>query len=255
MDPLFLSGGVGVAVTTPGGATEARLWTFEPTMDSDDLDAMTIYWGDPNVQAFRSAYCMIDELTITADASSTDGVVLSINGQGQFPTKTAPGSVPAMLSAPLLMPAAMQVWIDSGASAIGTTEVVGRVLSAEITVPSGITRKWLAAGPTGGLNFQHVGRGKRHAELKLVFELPDMAQYDQWVAGTELKTRVRLNGPLIEAGFYNYVEFDIYGSFDGMVWGEFEESNRTIELTILSEEYSGVGYDFAFKIQNNRSEL
>ena len=250
-----LAGGEGVNIEIPLGATNSRLWTFAPTMTADDLEAMTLWWGDPNVQAFRAGFCMPDELTISSDAAGEDGVTLALSGQGLFPTKDAPGIVPAMLNSPLLMPTAMQVWIDTGASAIGTTPVTGRLLSTEGSVPSGLTRKWLAQGPGGDLGFGAIGRGKRHAELSLTLEVPDLDQYDQWVDRDVLKTRVRWNGPLIEAGFYHYVQLDIYGPFDGMDWGENEGSNRTIELTILSEYDDTAGHDWALYVQSDRDAL
>lgn len=253
MSRAYLSGGSGAEVTTPAGATLSRLWTFEPTMTADDLDAMTAFWGDPNVQEFRAGFCMIDELGISADASGTDGVTVSISGQGLFPSKTAPGAVPSFLAGPLMLPSNMQLWIDT--ATIGTTPVTGRVVSAEVTIPSGITRKWLAAGPASTLDFANIGRGKRHAELKVVFEVPDMTQYDQWVAETSLKVRLRINGPLIEAGFYHYVEVDIYGPFDSLDWGEHEGTNRTVELTILSEYNETAGYDYCVRVQSDRDAL
>ncbi len=247
----IVKGGVNTP-STPGGATTARLWEFAPTMDADDLQAATLWFGDPNVQVFRSAFCMIDELTIAGEASGTDGVTMSIKGQGRFPTKDAPGTVPSALQAPLLVPGAMQVWIDT--ETIGTTAITGRVASAELTVPLGGTRKWLAAGPSAGLDFQVLGRQKRHAELKLVLELPDTTQYDQWVDATSLKTRVRFNGPLIEAGFYHYVEADIYGPFDSLDLGE-NEGSRTIELIVLSEYDTTAGCDWCVRVQNDRTTL
>ncbi len=247
----LVKGGVSTP-STPSGATLARLWTFEPTMTSDDLLALTLWSGDPNVQAFRSVFCMPDELTISADASGTEGVTLSIKGQGQFPTKNVPGSVPSVVVAPLLVPGAMEVWID--AATIGTTAVAGRVASAEVTIPLGGTRKWLAAGPAGGLNFQSLGRAKRHAELKLVCEVPDLAQYDQWVAETTLKVRVRFNGPAIEDGFYHFCEVDAYGPFDGLDWAE-NEGSRTVELTLLSEYNATAGHDWCMRVQNDRATL
>jgi len=235
------------------------LWLFAPTMASDDLLALTLYWGDPGIQEFQAAFCMIDELTIGADASGTDGVTVGVSGQGRFPAKVAPAGVPAMLTSPLLMPAAMQVWID--AVTIGSTALTGRVVSAEITVPSGISRKWVASGPTGGLDFVQVGRGKRHAELKLVLELPDMTQYDQWVAQTVLKVRVRMNGAQINTSGvaltprYYYVDFDCYGPFESLDWGEFEGTNRTVELTILSEYDTTAQTDWSIRIQSNMATL
>lgn len=255
--PVLLNAIVKGAVstpTTPSGATSSRLWTFTPTMNSDDLQALTVYWGDPNVQAFQAAYAMLDELTISGDASGTDGVTLKVSGQARFPAKTAPSSVPAMLSAPLLAPGAMQLWIDTS-SAIGTTEITGRVISAEVTIPSGITRKWQAAGVANDLQFSRIGRGKRHAEARIVFEMLDATQYDLWVAATSLKTRIRFNGGLIETGFYHYVEVDVYGPLDVLDWGELEGTNRTIEATILSEYNATAATDFAVRVQNNRVTL
>jgi len=235
------------------------LWVFTPTMDADDLQSLTLYWGDPGVQEFQAGYCMPDELTITGDASGTDGVTISLSGQGEFPSKTAPAGTPTAMDYPMLLPTSMQVWIDT--AVIGATALTGRVVSAEITIPSGVTRKWLASGPAGGLDFAEIGRGKRHAELKLVLEVPDMTQYDQWVASDVLKVRVRFNGPSINsygspaAASYYFVEFDIYGPFETLDWGEHEGTNRTVELTILSEYDTTALCDWEMRVQNNMATL
>ncbi len=255
MAATHLAGGVGAGITTPPGATNARLWTFAPTMDADDLRALTLYWGDPNVQAFQTAYNQIDSLTLAADASGEDGVTMAISGMGRFPAKQAPSLVPAMLDAPLMAPGDMQVWIDSGEDAIGTTEIVGRVVSAEVTIPSGVVRKWLAAGPGGDLSFTKHGRGRRHIEARLVLELADLTQYDLIMAHTMLKTRVRFNGPLIEEGFYHYAEVDVYAPADAMEWGENQGTNRTIQMTILSEYDTAAGHDFCVRVQSDRETL
>jgi len=254
MATTYLGGGVGTNITTPAGATLSRLWTFAPTMNADDLRALTLYWGDPNVQAFQSAYNQIDSLTLAADASGQDGVTMAVSGMGQFPAKTAPASVPAMLDAPLMAPGDMQVWIDSS-SAIGTTEIQGRVVSAEVTIPSGVVRKWLAAGPASSLGFSRHGRGRRHIEARLTLELSDLTQYDLIMAHTSLKTRIRFNGPLVEAGFYHYAEVDVYGPADAMEWGELEGTNRTIQMTVLSEYDAVAGHDFCVRVQSDRDSL
>jgi hypothetical protein len=253
MATTYLSGGAGTALTTPAGATNSRLWTFAPDMTSDTLESLTLYWGDPNVQAFQAAYGLLDELKISADAGSADGVTMSITGHAQFPAKTPPSEVPDMVLGTLFPPQGMQLWIDT--STIGSTAIAGRLISAEVTIPSGATYKYQAAGPTGTLTYAAHGRGVRHAEMKLVFEVPDMTQYDQWVAGTTLKARLRFNGALIEAGFYEYVEVDIYGPFESHAWGEYEGSNRTIELTILSEYNATATHDYCVRVQSDNEAL
>lgn len=240
--------------STPSGATLARLWTFAPTMTADDLKAMTLYWGDPNIQVLRAAFSMVDEFTISGDAAGTDGVTVSASGQGLFPSKTAPASVPAQAVAPLLAPGDMQLWLDTS-SAIGTSAITGRVLSAEFKAPTGVSRKWWAAGPASSLGFSGIGRGPRHAEMKLVFEVPNMTQYDLFAVDTVIKGRVRWNGPLIETGFYHYIQADIYGTFDAFSWGENESTNRTIEMTIQSEYNVAAGHDFQVLVQNDHATL
>lgn len=254
---MILKGGV-TSPSTPAGATDARLWEFEPTMTSDDLRSATLYWGDPNVQWYQAIYCMVEEFSISADATGEDGATMSFSGFGRFPTKTAPASVPAQLTAPMITPAEMQLWIDTGEDDYGTTEITGRFLTAEFSLTTGITRKHGAVGPTGGLNFIRTGRGKRHAELTLTFELLDTTQYDLFAnnnGDTPAKIRWRLNGPEIETGFLHYVEVDLHGPFDSVDWGEHEGSNRTIEMTVLSEYDAAEGWDFAMRVQNDRTTL
>ena len=72
--------------TTPSGATNSRLWTFTPTINSNDLKVATFFWGDRNVQMFEGRYGTLDELTITADASGTDGSKMSAGGRTQLQT-------------------------------------------------------------------------------------------------------------------------------------------------------------------------
>lgn len=256
MLPFFLEMAVkgGGVIAIPPGGTLARTHTYMPTLTGDDILSATLYWGDPNVQPLQAPYCMLDELTISADAAAAGPVTMSAKGQGQMPDKVAPASVPEMLEAPLLAATDMQLWLDSTA-AIGTTEISGRFLSAEVTIPSGVAYKWGATGPTGDRSFMRHGRKKRHATMKLVFELLDMDQYDLWAGADRLKARLRLNGDVIEDTLRHYIQVDMYGSFDEMDWGELEGANRTIELSIQSEYDATADHDYQVVVQNDLASL
>lgn len=100
--PVFLNmaatGDMTGQPTTPGGATNSRLWSFVPTLTSDDLKTATLWWGDQNVQVFRGKYGHINEITIRNDASSTDGATMSVSGRTQKPdyeTATITGATAA----------------------------------------------------------------------------------------------------------------------------------------------------------------
>lgn len=244
--------------STPTNGVSTRLWEFVPTVTSDDLKSATSYWGDPNMaNILQGAYTMIDNIEIESDASGTDGATVSFEGTSRFPTGVTPPAIPAIAVGPLLMPARMQVWIDV-ASAIGTTAITGRVVSARHSIPTGVTYKYPATGPTGGDTFDHTGRKKRHVETKIVMEVPDLTQFNNFKNSDIIKLRVRHNGPLIESvtpDYYYYVEVDTYGPFDAFEWGELEDSNRTIEVTVMSQRNATLGASFRIAVQNTNTAL
>lgn len=259
--PVFLNMAVKAVTTptTPAGAILSRLWSFVPTMTSDDIKSATLYWGDPAVQIWQGAFAMVDELEIASDGSGTDGSTMSLSGMSQFPVKVSAPALPAQTVGPLITPGGIQVWLDT-ASAIGTTLISGRVISAEHNLDNQLGYKYVPRGPGLDPTYVRVGRGKRALETTVTIELLDMTQYDLFAAGTTAKLRVRHNGPLIEStagpvDWYNYVEVDTYGPLDFDDWGDLEGTNRTISLTITSQYDTTLGADFAYKVQNTRTTL
>lgn len=261
--PVFLAMGVKnvTSPTTPTDAVAARLWTYARSLTADQLRAATMFWGDPNIQMFRSTYAMLEELTITSDAGSEDLSQLELAGFAQYPTKVSAPSMPALTQGDLIAPGDLQVWIDTS-SAIGTTAITGKVVSATHKLTNNLSQKYLAQGPGNTRNYVRHGRGPLHMETTVVFEVDGTTQYDQWDAETALKVRVRHNGPLIETqnstDFYNYVQVDTYGAWDEMSWGDHEGTNRTIELTVSSEMTAAAisaTYDWAMAVQCTRTTL
>lgn len=243
--------------STPTNGVLTRLWTFTPTMTSDDLKTATIMWGDPNNQIFQSAYNTATDFEMTADASGTDGVTMTMSGFGQTPSKVSTPTYPSQAVGSLLLPGKMQLWMDTSSS-IGTTEITGRVISSRFTLANNVSRKHMAGGTSGNLQFTKIGRGRRHAEATIAFELTDQTQYDLWAAGTEIKLRVRISGDQIEAvtpTYYEYVQFDIYGKLRLNDWGVLEDTNRTVEFTVMSKYDSTAGYDWALYVQNQKATL
>jgi hypothetical protein len=94
-----------------------------------------------------------------------------------------------------------------------------------------------------------------HPETRISLEMLDMAQYNNFKNRDRVKLRVRHNADLIEAGFYEYVEVDVYGILDAPGWGEFENSNRTLDLAVLGELEPSIGSDVRVAIQNTRNAL
>jgi len=253
-----------ITPTTPTSATSARLWTATPTISSDDIKSATLWAGDPNLTTVRrAAYAMVEEFTVESDAGGEDGAQGSLSGFCHYPTNvSAPTYASALTTGDILIPGAMQLWIDTGSDAIGTTEVTGRFLNTSWTIPTGAARKRYAAGPTGGLNFAKAGRGKRAAKAEITVELNDTslaAEYAHYEADTPIKMRIRLNGGFIETAnavdLYHYLQLDIYGLAEDFSWEEVESVNRAFKFSIESTYNSDAGADFILSSQNVRATV
>lgn len=244
---------------TPVGATTARLWTFNNALTSDTSKSATLWFGDPNVTVLQSAYCMATKCTISADASKKEAATWKWDGFGRFPVDGAAPTLPARIPSGYLMPGAMQLWLDPVASAYGTTEVTGRFISSDWDIPTGISQKRYAGGPGNSLNFTKHGRGKRHAEAKITVELntDSLAREYQtlYKVGADARLRIRLNGNLIEAGFYEYVQLDIMGKLGNFAWGVVEKTNRTMTFVVKSKLDPTPGLDYTLSVQNARTTL
>ena len=253
-----------ITPTTPTSATSARLWTATPTISSDDIKSATLWAGDPNLTTVRrAAYAMVEEFTVESDAGGEDGAQGSLSGFCHYPTNvSAPTYASALTTGDILIPGAMQLWIDTGSDAIGTTEVTGRFLNTSWTIPTGATKKRYASGPTGGRDFTKAGRGKRAAKAEITVELNDTslaAEYAHFEADTLIKMRIRLNGGFIETAnsvdLYHYLQLDIYGLAEDFSWEEVESVNRAFKIAIESTYNSGAGSDFILSSQNVRATV
>jgi hypothetical protein len=244
--------------TTPSGGTLSRLWMFLRSLTSDNIKSATLWWGDPNIQVFRAAGAMADELTISADSSGTDPAKMGIKGMGLYPTLVSAPTYPAANPGALVYGADMQLWIDTS-SAVGTTEITGQVISADLTVPTGVSYKYLAQGPGSNKSYSNTGRKPTSPVTKVRFEMPNTTIYNYFDADTAVKVRVRLNGPKIETvtavDFYNYVEWEAYGQWDALSWGDLEGTNRTFELTLEHLYESTIGSDLVLRTQNAKTTL
>lgn len=244
--------------TTPTNALTARLWTFLRVMTGNTLKSATMYWGDPGVQMWQGAFGLAKELEISADGTGEDGTTVTVSGITQFPTKVAAPTFPAEVIASLIVPLNIQVWLDT-TLAMGTTEILARVLSVTHTIPSGLQEKFVPGGVAASRSYTRAGVAKSNASTTLVMELLDTAQYDLFQNETRVRLRVQHNGAFIEnnmaTDFYEYVAIDARGYLDFADWGDYEGTNRTIELTLEHEYDVGAGTDTVLRVQNTRTAL
>lgn len=255
---LIAKGGANTP-TQPTNGVLTYDWDYTPTMDSDDLDFATIFFGDPNMtHIFQGSYGWIDQMTIASDASGVDGATLALTGMTQFPVKLTPPTYPTQAFAPLIAGINMELYLDTS-SPIGTTAVTGRVVSAQHVLTSGISAKYIAAGQTADITYSRHGRGKRGMVTTVVMEVPDWTQYDIAVlSDTVAKLRVVHNGALIESvtpDYYYHIMVDTYGQLRFTGWGELEGTNRTATFEVHSEYDATLGADWRIEVRNTASAL
>lgn len=267
-DPNYLPFLLNLAVkavsspATPTDAVLSRLWTFTPTGTTDDLKTATLFTGDPNVKIWKTAHAMVQTLTIESDAGSEDGVTMSLDGVGKFPTDISAPTLPAQAPGSILVPGAMQMWLDVGEDDIGTTEITGRFLSTSWEIPTGVTPKYYAQGPGNDLSFTRVGIEKIEPKAEVTVELNDAsftAEYTYFAEDTPVKLRIRLNGDKIETenatDFYEYIELDIYGTLGEFSWEEVEGVNRAMHFEIMGIYDTTIGAPYSIKVQNAKATL
>lgn len=240
--------------STPIGATLSRLWEFVPLPTGDSFESFTLYWGT-DVKVFRAPYGLIQSIETNGNADATAPVSMAIGVMTKTPTQVATPAIPALTSAELIPPLSMQVWLDTS-SAIGTTELVGKVVSIKNTITTGLEPKYLSVGPAE-TNRSYVRHGRKPVRLTttVTLDVPDMTEYDIFASGVRVKMRTRYSGALIEVGFYEYVEYDNYGPLRIQDWGVISSGNRTLSLTVMSDYESTITGAFRAAVQNDNLTL
>lgn len=246
-----------VAAGSQQAATTAYLWTFPRKMDADNLKSFTCWWGDPSLtKMFKGLYGMADEWTIEDAVDSTDGAMMSLTGTTRKLDDVTNPTLAAAAIPPIIVGKNIQVWLDTTASAWGTTEITNRILGASLRVTTGVTYKYPGTGPTGSVTYTSTGRVKIMPVATFSFELNnDLAEWTKFKANVPYRLRVRHNGPIIEATHRHYVEYDIQGVLDEPGWGELENSNRSMELSISGDYVASQATDVTVKVMTTLATL
>jgi hypothetical protein len=220
-------------VTTPGGGTTSRDWTFSPSTASDDTPkTFTIEQGS-SVRAHRCAYSILTGLTVSYENGREN---VSIDGEGigraieDGVTLTAgPASLPLV---PILAKDTT-FYLDTTSAGLGTTILGGTpgAVGAEISVSN-------RYGPRWGYNAA-VPSYSEHLELepdvtvKFTVEAnaAGMGYLTNLRAGDTRFFRAETLGPTIEAAIKYKLRWDCAIKFDDI--GDFsdEDGLYAIEFT------------------------
>lgn len=199
--PYFLETTFQGGVTPTGAAGTGYTWAYAPDMSSDLIRTRTYYAGDDAVQ-WQGRFGISDKLAI--DLSLNDGVKLAVDGYvadwvpvtSAFLTTAyaAPGfaSIPDR-AVESIMGYQSKLFIDNPGS-IGTTQRVGRFISAKTGIALDVKRKFFGDNVA---YLQKAGRGLRASECEFVFEGMDQSEFADHYNNIEKAVRIALYGTAI----------------------------------------------------------
>lgn len=203
-----LSGVLGTAtITTPGGGTASRDWTFNPSTSAADVpNTFTVEVGS-SVRAQKWTYGLVTGITFTGNR---DQVTMSgdMIGYAMQDGITMTGTAAAVSLIPMLAKQ-FTIYSDATSGSLGSSALT-RVLSWELAITGRYVPLWTVnASQTSFITHVEV---KPTATLRLTVEADSggMAHLTNARAGTTEFIRVEAVGDVIEAGTINYrARFDM----------------------------------------------
>ncbi len=248
----LLSGLLGdPVISTPGGATNARLWTWPIRVSApQEGKTFTVEQGS-SVAAERTTGAVISGLSLdyTRDELSLGGSVLARAFETGATLTAAPTEIPLV---PML-PKEVDVFLDDTVGAIGTTKLL-RALAASWDISDRFGALWPlnSALPSYAATFETEPSSE--IGLTLAADAVGMGLYDVLRAGSTRFLRIQAqSGTEIEAGFPYRFRFD--GAVKVTDVPDFSDEDGLYAVGWQFGLFSGFGADLAGEITLQTSLL
>jgi hypothetical protein len=241
-------------IATPGGATDARTWTFTPDSFDDDVPKTFTVEHGSGVRADKLVYGLVTELGMAFNRSSIE-VSGSMMGRAIEDGITLTGS-PTTVDLIPIIPTQVSVYMDDASGDLGTTKLT-RVISADFSLGSRYAGVWVldAANPSFvnhiesepdlslNLTLQADAEGMalltnlRDSETKFI-RIHAVGVADGIEAGYEYEFTLDLAGKISDTGGFSdqdgvyAIEFNFVGVHDA-TWGKAYEFILQNALTAL----------------------
>lgn len=245
---------VGTPVASGTGAGADKTWLHVPSETADNARRATLEVGarDAWPSEFRLAGCAAQSLSISI---GREGLWrLSATLVGTLLAKQARTAALAVRTVQHVPAPGTAVWLDS-TSAFGTTAVAGRLLSAEVTIETGMIARRALDGNTVGPDplapTATVIAGRRSLSASIVAIFSSIVEFDAWRAATAQRLRLRRTGPVLGGSNWR-ATLDLAGIWrtfaigdsDGLVTAELELAG-VLDASIAAEWRAEVVNDLA----------
>jgi hypothetical protein len=212
--PYFLETIMQGGVSPTGTAPTGYLWSYAPDLTSDLIKTRTYYAGDEAVQ-WRGAFGASDTLDVAIDLN--DAVKLTLGGFVQdwipvtsgFLTTGFSGGFAGLSDRTVesIMGYQSKLMIDAAGGTMGTTQVVGKFISAKLHFALNNKRK--PFGDNLAYSLQKLGRGSRDVTCQIVFEGANQSEFADHFLNVEKQVRIQHIGSVIPASTYGTISAGI----------------------------------------------
>lgn len=219
----------GVTGTTDGGTPPAYTYAFDPTITSDDLNSVTLEFGETN-NDYESGQVMMNSFTLRMDADNDSEPTWMLDAEligRDWETTTFTGSI-ADRATETIDARGTKIYIDNAGGSIGTTQLTGALISASITVNNNIHFKAFAED-TVYVAANKVGRQQQTIDAQFTFEFDndtEFANYRNTSGPVQRLIRIEKEGSTIHTTVKKRFRCDMYG-----YWNSWSRGDREGNLT------------------------
>lgn len=221
-------------LTTGTGAGANKTWTFGSSVISDSADtvksaSIEVSGTDGPPTDYKVAGCVLTKLSLSIAQDRPWTYDATFVGQA-VTTGTKTAALSRLASIKDVLGTGTKVYIDT-ASAFGTTQKTGVVVSGDIEITLGAEARYTLDGSRGATRIAQVGN--RQISAKLVVEYGAQTEYTAAHAATAQRLRVEAVGDTLGTGTYKCT-LDIPGTWDALTFGD-DSGVITQELTLMGQ--------------------
>lgn len=233
------------------GTAANKTWSFTTISDTtDDLASYSFELGGPN---WPSVYKVAGVKATSLEINITHDQPWEYTYEGVGMAVTVGTAVTSGLSLPStlvdILGTNTKVYVDTAGGTIGTTQLTGVVVSASISLGTGMTARHTLDGQA--YPYRIARSGRRSVEAKLVIEYASQTEYTAWAADTERLVRIEATGPSLGTGTYK-ATLNLYGIWDALELGD-DGDVKTLELTLAGRYNSTAAAEVTATLVNSIS--
>lgn len=255
--PYILSAGIKNVVSgtaDTGGSGHIYTYTF-PTTAPNTIQTYTIEGGD-NQQEEEFYYAFVESFNLSGESGAA--VMMSADWVGR---QVQPGTFTGAVAVPTVEEILFQkgkVYIDAAGGTIGSTQVSNTLLAFDLSVTTGVIRKWTA---DGSLDFSFEQYTDYEVELGVTFEHNSSAVTEKGNWRNEVARLIRIDfegSNLTTAGSSHSVKLlrlDLPGKWSTFDAIEDQDGNDIVTGTFVSRYNATAAIGPSIKVVNELETL